>query len=99
MRVDDGFENPENLRQLETYLAAQRPVPSAGFRGRLRRRVLLEDSMASRLGRVATRRLAALTMALGSALLLCAGLGIADMGPLAPQDVESVVALVVNIIA
>jgi hypothetical protein len=68
-------------RELEARLRAERPLPSAAFRGDLRR-ALLDSPHASR-----PRRLRLLVTAYagsGLALLLVAAVGLAGAGPLAP---------------
>jgi hypothetical protein len=73
---------PEALLELAERLERDRPIPSSGFRGELRRSLL--TSLASRPSR--PKRLGALISAYagsGVVLLAVAVLGIAGVGPLA----------------
>ena len=75
------MDNGQHTEELAERLRRERPVPSAGFRGRLRRS-LMDDA-----GRVAGRpdRLGLFVTAYGSsgiALLLFAILGLTGVGPL-----------------
>jgi hypothetical protein len=72
--------NGEN-EEIAERLRAERPVPSAAFRGELRRRVLLAD----RRRPVRPRRLRLLVTAYagsGALLLAIAAIGLAGVGPL-----------------
>jgi hypothetical protein len=72
---------PDELIRLAERLQRERPVPSAGFRGELRRRLLAEGSASARPRRL--RTLIAAYSAAGSLLLLLGALSAAGAGPLA----------------
>ena len=77
MTRDD--ERTSQLGELDSRLRAARPVPGAGFRGELRRRLLAQGE-----GESAPRRLRVLITAYassGSALLAVAAIGLAGVGP------------------
>jgi hypothetical protein len=75
-------ESPE-LNDLSRRLTIERPVPSAGFRGELRRRLLASAGRAEPSpGRV--RLMIAAYAGSGLALLVVAAIGVAGAGPLAP---------------
>jgi hypothetical protein len=79
--MDEVEMNDEDKHAIEDWLRAQRPVPSAGFRGTLRRRLLAGA------GRPAPGRLRLLITAYagsGTLLLAIAALGLTGTGPLAP---------------
>jgi hypothetical protein len=75
--MDEQETNPIDL---EERLYRSRPVPSAAFRGALRRQLIADAPP----GRPAlARRLVAAYAASGFALLLIAAVGVAGAGPLA----------------
>ena len=71
----------DDIDQIADRLRSERPVPAAGFRGELRRRLLVADR-----GRpVAPRRLRLLVTAYagsGAVLMAIAAIGLAGVGPL-----------------
>jgi len=78
-------DDAQALALVAARLDVERPVPAAGFRGRLGRQLARPGSD---LGRSRPPRLAALVAgwaALGVALLAVAALGLAGAGPLAAQ--------------
>jgi hypothetical protein len=70
------------LVALAERLGDQRPVPSAGFRGTLRRRLLDQGPGERRPARI--RLLIGAYAGSGSLLLAVAAVGLAGAGPLAP---------------
>jgi hypothetical protein len=71
----------DDLDPMAERLRSERPVPAAGFRGQLRRRLLL----AARERPVAPRRLRLLVAAYagsGTVLMAIAAIGLAGVGPL-----------------
>ena len=81
IRAELGPDAPDDVVRLAERLQRERPVPSAGFRGDLRRSLLAQSPASAR-----PRRLAALIAgyAAGGALLLLLGaLSAAGAGPLA----------------
>ena len=85
-------ERPQLARTAE-LLSAQRPVPAAAFRGTLGRRLA---ETPRRRHPTARLRLGVSSLGLGAALLLLAAVGLADVGPLAPDDVQRAVAAVLG---
>jgi len=78
--VTGGPEMPEDLERLGELLHDERPLPAAGFRGDLRRRL-----MARRPGRPRPARLRVLVAAYagaGAFLLALAAISAAGAGPL-----------------
>ena len=74
------MDERDDMTQLEHRLEAARPVPTAAFRGELRRRLL------DRVGHSPPARLRLLIAAYGGGgamLLLVAAVGVAGAGPLA----------------
>ena len=77
-------------------LEHQKPVPSAAFRGNLRRRLISpQDPAIERLGRRWTTRGGFACLATGVALLAIAAIGLAGVGPLAPEDVGTALAMLI----
>ena len=72
----------ETLTGIERHLEANRPVPSAAFRGELRRRLLV-SSGALKTTPPHLRLLIATYAGSGAVLLLVAAVGVAGAGPLA----------------
>jgi hypothetical protein len=75
-------ENPEDLDAIAERLRAERPVPAPGFRGDLRRQLVVSDRPAP----IAPRRLRLLVGAYagsGAVLMAIAAIGLAGVGPLA----------------
>jgi hypothetical protein len=70
------------LMALAERLGGERPVPSAGFRATLRRRLLDQGPGERRPARI--RVLVAAYAGSGSLLLAVAAIGVAGAGPLAP---------------
>jgi hypothetical protein len=71
----------EDVDPIAERLRTERPVPSAGFRGELRRRLIVAD----RKRPVAPRRLRLLVTAYagsGALLMAIAAIGLAGVGPL-----------------
>lgn len=87
---EPGIEPAEQAAflALGERLVANRPLPSPAFRGELQRK--LHKQRAPR----GLRLRAVSCLVSGVALLLVAALGVADSGPLAPQDVPGVSASV-----
>jgi len=81
LHIDLGPDPPEALITLAERLERERPVPSAAFRGDLRRRLLLGESAYSRPARL--RLLISGYAAAGSVLLLIGAASSAGIGPLA----------------
>jgi hypothetical protein len=80
IRADLEPDAPEELIRLAERLERERPVPSAGFRGDLRRRLLAGGLAHSRPARL--RVLIAGYASAGSALLLVGAASAAGIGPL-----------------
>jgi hypothetical protein len=80
IRRDLEPDTPEALIRLAERLARERPVPAAGFRGDLRRRLLAGALTRSRPARL--RLLIAGYASAGSALLLIGAASAAGIGPL-----------------
>jgi len=80
--IDPEIQGPERdaLLELSDRLTRSRPVPSAAFRGELRRMVVGHRPPPS-----ALRLRIAACLVTGTALLLVAALGVTGSGPLAPQ--------------
>jgi len=80
--VSDDLEDgaPEELIQLAERLERERPVPTAAFRGTLRRMLLHGDPPRSRPAQL--RLLITGYVSAGSALLVVAALSVAGVGPL-----------------
>ena len=81
IRSDLGPDAPDELVRLAERLQRDRPVPSAGFRGELRRRLLADEPSSAR-----PRRLRALITGYATAgilLLFLGALSAAGGGPLA----------------
>jgi hypothetical protein len=76
IRSDLGPDPPEDVVALAQRLESERPVPSAAFRGELRRR-LLSQSCPARLRMLITGYASA-----GAALLVAGALSAAGLGPL-----------------
>lgn len=79
--MTDRIDHPE-LDPIAERLQAERPIPRAGFRAELRRRLLFELER----GRPAPRRLRLLLAAYagsGALLLVVAAVSVAGAGPLA----------------
>jgi hypothetical protein len=79
--VTDEPEPAADDPELTERLAAARPVPAAGYRGALRRRLVALGPPAARPPRLWA--LAALFAAAGLALLVIGALSVAGIGPLA----------------
>jgi hypothetical protein len=78
---DPDPDTPDDLARLSERLRDQRPVPTAAFRGALRRRLLARRAprpRPARLGLLITRYASA-----GAVLLLAGALSAAGIGPLA----------------
>ncbi len=73
-RRNDGGD----VGQIETMLEDNRPLPSAGFRGELRRRLLRRGETAP----TRIRTLIAVYAGSGALLLVAAAIGVAGVGPL-----------------
>jgi hypothetical protein len=71
---------PDDVIRLAERLERERPVPSASFRGALRRRLLAGDLVRTRPARL--RLLIASYASAGSALLLIGAASAAGLGPL-----------------
>jgi len=71
----------DELERLASRLMAERPVPSAAFRGDLRRQI----ARAPRRRGAGLRLRVAAHLVSGFALLAVATLGVLDIGPLAPD--------------
>ena len=84
-------EEREALIAVADRLAAARPVPAPAFRGDLRRRILT-----TRPAPRALRSRIATCMVAGAALLLVAVGGVADVGPLAPETADALLALIIR---
>lgn len=80
IRLDLEPDAPEELIRLAERLEQQRPVPTAAFRGDLRRRLLDGDLASSRPARL--KLLIAGYASAGSALLLIGAASAAGIGPL-----------------
>jgi len=80
IRLDLEAQAPEELILLAERLEHERPVPSAAFRGELRRRLLAGDILRSRPARL--RLLIAGYAGTGSLLLLAGAASAAGIGPL-----------------
>jgi hypothetical protein len=80
IRRDLEPDTPEELIRLAERLEQERPVPTAGFRGDLRRRLLSGELTRSRPARL--RLLIAGYAGAGSALLLIGAASAAGIGPL-----------------
>jgi hypothetical protein len=80
IRADLEPDTPEELIRLAERLERERPVPSAGFRGDLRRRLLAGGPAHSRPARL--RVLIAGYASAGSALLLIGAASVLGVGPL-----------------
>ena len=82
MSIRDDLEPdaPDELIRLAERLEHERPVPTAAFRGDLRRRLLAGDLTRSRPARL--RLLIAGYASAGSALLLIGAASAAGLGPL-----------------
>jgi len=81
IRSDLEPDAPQELILLAERLHRERPVPAAGFRGELRRRLVsgsMADARPARLARLITGYATA-----GTTLLLVAALSAAGVGPLA----------------
>jgi hypothetical protein len=81
IRADLEPDAPGELVRLAERLQRERPVPSAGFRGELRRRLLAEEPGSARPRRL--RALISSYAAMGTALLVIGALSAAGAGPLA----------------
>jgi hypothetical protein len=71
------------ILELEARLERERPVPSASFRGELRRRLVAPSR--SQIERGRARILALAYGSCGAALLLVGLLGVSGVGPLSPS--------------
>jgi hypothetical protein len=80
IRADLEPGAPEELIRLAERLEDERPLPSAAFRGDLRRRLLAAETSHRRPARL--RLLIAGYASAGCALLLIAAASVAGMGPL-----------------
>ena len=80
IRADLEPGTPEDLIRLAERLERERPVPSAGFRGGLRRRMLADKTLHSRPARL--RLLITGYASAGSALLMIGAASAAGIGPL-----------------
>lgn len=80
IRLDLEPGTPDELVSLAERLERERPVPAAGFRGELRRRLLFGADARSRPARL--RLLIAGYAAAGSLLLLVGAASVAGVGPL-----------------
>jgi hypothetical protein len=76
----NGMDELDGMTELEHRLEAERPVPSAAFRGELRRH-LVQRARQSRPARL--RLLIAAYGGAGATLLLVAAVGVTGIGPLA----------------
>jgi hypothetical protein len=100
LRHDDldpsvGPGEREHLARIATQLEYERPVPRAGFRGVLQRRLHQGRVLRSRDGITATRRIAYGWLVAGAAMLMLAAAGLADVGPMAPAS-SSVVGWIID---
>jgi hypothetical protein len=97
---DDDFEpglRPDErstLLRTAARLATERPIPRPAFRGALERNLAAgrQPALAGWLSRARTKDFAFGSLATGTALLILAALGIAEIGPLAPNDVADALA-------
>lgn len=80
IRADLEPDTPEELIRLAERLEQERPVPTAAFRGDLRRRLLAGELTRSRPARL--RLLIAGYASAGSALLLIGAASVVGIGPL-----------------
>jgi hypothetical protein len=80
IREDLGPEAPDDLIALAERLERERPVPTAAFRGELRRRLMTRGGAADRPAHLRAR-IAAFACS-GSMLLLAGALSAAGVGPL-----------------
>jgi hypothetical protein len=80
IRADLGTDAPEELIRLAERLERERPVPAAGFRGDLRRRLLTGQGTHARPARL--RLLIAGYASAGCGLLLIGAASAAGLGPL-----------------
>lgn len=80
IRLDLEPDAPEELIRLAERLEHERPVPSAGFRGELRRSLLVGQVSRSRPARL--RLLIAGHASAGSLLLIAGAASAAGIGPL-----------------
>lgn len=80
IRLDLGPSAPEDLLMLAERLERERPLPSAAFRGDLRRHLMAGDFARSRPARL--RLLIATSAGSGSLLLLVGAASAAGIGPL-----------------
>jgi hypothetical protein len=80
IRVDLEPGTPEELISLAERLERERPVPSAGFRGQLRRQLLADEVPRSRPARL--RLLITGYAGTGSLMLLLGAMSAAGIGPL-----------------
>jgi hypothetical protein len=80
IRDDLGTGTPEELIRLAERLHRERPVPTAAFRGDLRRRLVVAGASRARPARL--RLLITGYASAGSALLLIGAASAAGMGPL-----------------
>lgn len=76
------IENDDGIERLAHRLEAERPVPSAAFRGELRR-LLLGRAERQASAPVRIRRLIFAYASSGTALLAVAAIGLAGVGPFA----------------
>ncbi|MDX6689260.1 MAG: hypothetical protein QOG15_717 [Solirubrobacteraceae bacterium] len=80
IRLDLEPDPPEELIHLAERLEYERPVPTAAFRGALRRRLLTGGAQHSRPARL--RLLITGYASAGTALLLIGAVSVAGVGPL-----------------
>lgn len=80
--LGDPADSPE-LRELATRLERERPVPSAAFRGNLRRALLAERQRRVPVLRSHYRLVATSYACVGVFALVVAALGVAGSGPFA----------------
>jgi hypothetical protein len=80
IRMDLEPGTAEQLISLAERLERERPVPSAGFRGQLRRHLLADEASRSRPARL--RLLITGYASTGSLLLLLGAMSAAGIGPL-----------------
>jgi hypothetical protein len=98
---DDDLDNSvkraerDEIAHVASRLETERPVPSAGFRGQLRR-TLATAERSGLLRGAARRRVAYGSLVTGAALLAVAAAGLASVGPLSPSDAADAVASVIR---
>ena len=90
----------DSLARVAQTLTNERPLPSANFRGELRRRLLADPGsgvLRSRWSVLTVRRGAVASLTTGTLLLAYAALGLAGVGTLAPSEAAEAVARFISI--